>query len=903
MFPRRSTRYADAGEVFYEYGGFMSEAPAKTGTGGGTGGITALAYRPRGGGALDHTVRARLVEVYHDNTTLSILGVNVACGLFVVASMARVAPTLVLVTWTALLTGSVMAAWLAQRAYAAAPRPIADPDRWARLFLLNSASTGTVWGLAALLFYDPANPVPSMFLAVVIAGMAAGGSTTKSSLWGCAFAFVMSQLALLALALVLVGEPAHQGFAGLIAVFAAAVMSFVSRNQNVLVHATRLTQENVDLLDRVAQSELHLRTIVDNASDLIALVDRDGVFRFHSPAAQRLLGYGPDALLGRPLGTLVHPDDLSGVADGFAAVLRDPQHVAGCEVRLRSRDGEWRYLTLSARALPPAEGREAAVVLSMQDATAQRRIQEALILAKERAEEAGRAKSDFLATMSHEIRTPMSGIVGLIELLKATGLSRKQQEYVRALDRAGEHLADLLNDILDFSKIEANKLESESVVFDLRRLIGTVMDIFRARAEEKGVTLRARISPELVRRWRGDARHLRQVLANLMGNAVKFTDSGHIELRVESDGTAPDGRTMLRWALEDTGIGIPEDKLPYVFDPFAQADTSTSRRHGGTGLGLTISRRLVELAGGRIWVVSRAGQGSTFFFTQPLEEVSSDVSEAVRLQGDEPRALPRGRVLVVDDSDLNRLVLGDMLSALGLTPVPVVNGREAVETFAARPDWDLVFMDIQMPVMDGFAAAAALRAIEQEQGRERCPVIALSATALKEDQERALAAGCDDYVVKPLRKDSLVALLRGRITRSAVPAGLPRAVPASAAAAAPGAGLPVIEPELAALLPSFFEAMTQELAAVARTIAAGEFRAAARHAHNAKGNAMLFGFQNAVDTLRIVEEAARGADADPGAAGAVVAAALADAEDEVAALRAAFPEAAGLAGDGGSVHG
>jgi signal transduction histidine kinase/DNA-binding response OmpR family regulator len=565
------------------------------------------------------------------------------------------------------------------------------------------------------------------------------------------------------------------------------------------------------------------------------------------------LGVGRGGLIGLALSDLAHPDDVGVLMTDIGSLLQDPQQVTSRDVRMRHVGGDWRALHVHGRAFALASG-EQAVILSAQDATEQLKVRETLRLAKEHAEAMGRAKTDFLAVMSHEIRTPMSGIIGLIDLLKTTGLTDKQREYVGALDRAGEHLSDLLNDILDFSKIEANKIDSEKVVFDLRKVVGGIMDIFRARAEAKGVRLRARISDGLPRLWTGDVRHTRQVLANLLGNAVKFTESGFVEVRIEADGQSSDGRSLLKIAVEDTGIGIAADKLGHVFEPFAQADASPSRRHGGTGLGLAISRRLVELMEGRIWAISRLGRGSTFFVLLPMEEgatlsLSDGLFSDGRRQSDSAY-FADSRVLVVDDSDLNRLVIGDMLQGLGLTVETAANGAEAVEKFDGGA-YALVFLDIQMPVMDGFDAAEAMRECEEFSGRERCPIIALSATALKDDRDRALEAGCDRYLVKPMRKEALIALLKTYLPEAE---SIPQAIRKGTFL---GVGAPMLEPELLPLLPSFFSHLEEEMAQLTRAVADQEIALVQRLAHQAKGNAMLFVFSDLVEVLRGLELVAR----------------------------------------------
>ncbi len=869
--------------------------------GGDVGGVGALPYRLAADDELPPPLRARLLRAYHRAAGLPAVVLPAVCALLVIAVQWSSADPRVLASWTAAFVVVAVGGGAAHAAYAASGAERDDrPDRWALLFTLLSGLSGIAWGAAALLFLDPAGqPLVSLFVGLILIALAAAGALAKAPLLGAAAAFVVPSLGLLTLRVL--SYPGQVPLAlGLVVVVAGAILMALARSHHqARLDAIVLTLANQDLIARLDSRGESFRTLVENISDLVAVVDERGLLRFHSPSAERLLGWRADQLTGRPLADLVHPDDLPAVMGDLERLLDDPQQVGSRAVRMRHAFGEWRTMTVHGRAMPPGE-HGASVVLSAQDATEQVRVREALEVARTQAEDAGRAKSDFLATMSHEIRTPMAGIIGLIDLLKATALSDKQGEYVRALDRAGEHLADLLDDILDFSKIEAGHVESEDAAFDLRMTVSGVLDIFRAGAAAKGVDMRATIADDLPRLWHGDARHLRQVLANLVGNAVKFTDHGFIELRITKDGGTTDGAAAagtapipLLFAVEDTGVGIAAEKVGCVFEPFAQADTTNNRRYGGTGLGLAISRRLVELTGGRIWVVSRPDHGSTFFFTAPMRPASEQTPRRLRAATGPVARLAGARVLVVDDSDLNRLVIGDMISGLGLTVDTASNGAEAVDMFRETV-YDLVFLDIQMPVMDGFGAARAMRAVEEDLRPDDrpTPIVALSATALKDDRDTALDCGCNTYVVKPLRLEALSGLLKTYLpaaedTASGVRSGAaaPRRLAVSTAPQppTPRPATPrkeVFEPELAPLLPSFFRHLDQELDGLRRALDVGDPAAVRRLAHAAKGNAMLFGFTALVDLLRSLETLAR--DAAEAATDAV---APPDAAENISALR------------------
>lgn len=844
-----------------------------------------MVYRLRWGESLDTMVRSRLVHKQRNHINWPKAAVALLAAGLVSTSQWEQSHVGFLVGW--LVAAFVVSLGMVgvSVAYQASSQREQKPDLWAWVMTAITLCLGLLWGTGAWLLLDLSQPNGVIIFFASVFGLGAFAVSGQVGLLACPLAFIALACGPLAVRLAFDGATQGSGLALLVVAFAALMIALARQSQRQVTATEVQAVQNTDLLARVSRREEHFRTLIDNLSDLIAVVDRDGRISFHSPSAERLLGVGRDGLVGTALSEVVHPDDVAPLMGDFGSLLKDPQQVTSRDVRMRHMGGDWRALHVHARAFAATSG-EQAVILSAQDATEQLKVRETLRQAKEHAEAMGRAKTDFLAVMSHEIRTPMSGIIGLIDLLKTTGLTDKQHEYVGALDRAGEHLSDLLNDILDFSKIEANKIDSEKVVFDLRKMIGGIMDIFRARAEAKGVRLRARISDGLPRLWTGDVRHTRQVLANLLGNAVKFTESGFVEVRIERDGVAEDGRCLLKIAVEDTGIGVAADKLSHVFEPFAQADASPSRRHGGTGLGLAISRRLVELMEGRIWAISRLGRGSTFFVLLPMEEGATlslidGMSVGNKRQSD-GAYFTNSRVLVVDDSDLNRLVIGDMLHGLGLTVETAANGAEAVEKFDGG-SYALVFLDIQMPVMDGFEAAEAMRECEEFSGREACPIIALSATALKDDRDRALEAGCDQYLVKPMRKEALIALLKSYLPQAE---GAPQAV-LKAASLEPGG--PMLEPELLPLLPSFFHHLDDELNQLARAVEENEPALVQRLAHQSKGNAMLFGFADLVEVLRGLEFSAR-AEKDGAALRdeATMEDWLEDVQSQAAAVRAAF---------------
>jgi PAS domain S-box-containing protein len=535
----------------------------------------------------------------------------------------------------------------------------------------------------------------------------------------------------------------------------------------------RTVEEVLAAEEAVRKGKERLQAVLESVDDVIVELDAEGVFINVWNRHGELLMRPKEDVAGRKFEELF-PGILAEQMKEASARVLDCGRTENLEYEVEVPAG-LRWLSARMSRIPGEAGERPTICAVIRDITESRAAEDELKRAKEAAEAASQAKSEFLANMSHEIRTPMNGILGMTELTLDTQLTKEQREYLVTVKNSADALLVVINDILDFSKIEAGKLEFDPVDFNLRLCLGEIMETLALRAQQRGLEFACRIQPDVDEWVTGDPGRLRQVLVNLIGNAIKFTERGEVVLEVDKESEEKTA-VLLRFTVHDTGIGILEEKLGLIFDAFTQADSSMSRRYGGTGLGLAITRRLVDLMGGRIWADSEAAQGSTFHFTAQFGKAHAPEIAAPQFEPEivgEARSLakhegrPGMRILLAEDNAVNRLVATRLLEKGGYDVVVAENGREAVD-LAGRWDVQLVLMDVQMPEMDGFEATRALREKEKGTGKH-LPIVAMTAHAMKGDREKCLAAGMDDYLTKPIRSAQLFKLLVHYANKGSVP--------------------------------------------------------------------------------------------------------------------------------------
>ncbi|MBL7860801.1 MAG: response regulator [Cyclobacteriaceae bacterium] len=492
---------------------------------------------------------------------------------------------------------------------------------------------------------------------------------------------------------------------------------------------------------------LFYKSVVEDGSDIIFLVDYEGTILYHNHSVRHTLGYKGSSLIGKRFFDFVPDYHLENFKKEFARSTRKAFNKS-IEFQFKCADRSYKYLEFNSVNLKQKEGIKG-LILDCRDIT-QRKEDAAELL------RAQKAKEQFLANISHEIRTPINGIAGMAALLSQNPSKEEQKTYLNAIKTAADNLKVIINDILDLASIESGKLKFEKIDFSLPDLLHSLLETFGIQAKEKGIKLTYHLDKEVHQVFVGDPVRLNQVLINLISNALKFTHSGSIHIEV-FPAKIKNSIYQIQFNITDTGIGIPEDKLQTIFESFSQADASVTRKYGGTGLGLTIVKQLVELQNGSIQVVSKENEGSTFTFTLPYRLSKSKVVNKPNIAKPQNRdQFNQASILLVEDNDINRLYAGSILKMWGCYFETAENGVVALEKIRNQ-GFDLVLMDIQMPVMDGFETTKAIR--KGDAKHSRVPIIALTANATKKDFERCLAAGMNDCIPKPFTQEDLFKVL------------------------------------------------------------------------------------------------------------------------------------------------
>ena len=568
-----------------------------------------------------------------------------------------------------------------------------------------------------------------------------------------------------------------------------AVISPVIDEQGHITHFVAIKYEITDLVqleEALQQRIAELETVMRHANVGIALIKGWKFMKVNKTLSQ-IAGKTEEEMIGQK----IHP--YFSFVDAFQRHLSETSRTGGrprpfiFEYKKTSPDGQHKWFHILANAVDGGTEDEREIVLVVQDITDIRELQEKLAREKERAEAANRAKSEFLMNMSHEIRTPLNGVIGMLSLLHSTRLDETQAQYLEGARTSAEALLFLLNDILDLSKIEAGKLEFEEIDFDLRDLILGFVTSMKVVATKKGLEMGVTIDPNLPTCLKGDPGRLRQIIYNLTGNALKFTEKGSIHIKATLERMLGE-EAIVKISVKDTGIGIPRDKMDRLFKKFSQADSSVASRFGGTGLGLAISKNLASMMGGEIGVQSEVGKGSTFWFTIRLKRGAPTAEGCRKSTGQSGSGrhitpisvsipeLQGKRILVVEDNEINRQVALGILGRLGLKAETACNGEEAITALSQAP-YDLVLMDVQMPVMDGVTATRKIRSFQSKALNPKIPIIALSAHAIKSEVERCLGAGMDGYLTKPIIIEDLLSVLRKWLGYEDAGSNLPHSAP------------------------------------------------------------------------------------------------------------------------------
>lgn len=502
--------------------------------------------------------------------------------------------------------------------------------------------------------------------------------------------------------------------------------------------------------------------VVSKTENSMVIADKNGKIEWVNEGFERLTGFSQQEVV-ETYGDMLLRNNLSGLnpRSPHYKTLTEEKRSVSYESKNYSKDGKELWVFTTITPVLDSTGEITKIIAIDSDISERKEVEFELILAKQKAEKLAHTKEEFLANMSHEIRTPMNAIMGMAELLKETKLDHKQQEYLKSISFASENLLTLINDVLDLAKMEAGEMKFENVPFDLRQLLDSIGGMLQFRVNEKNLEYRCNVDNEVPKELKGDPTRLNQILLNLLGNAIKFTEKGFVELNVKPLSKA-DNEVELQFEVVDTGIGIPKSKQKSIFESFKQGENETTRRYGGTGLGLSIVKKLLHFQGGDITVDSTPDEGSTFRVVIGFKVNSHSQPKPVEEQvnGGHGQDLAGVNVLVVEDNELNQILAVEFLNKAGASSQVASNGKEAVEKVDSTK-FDIVLMDIQMPEMDGYEATKTIR----KKGNQ-VPIVAMTAHAFQGEREKCLSAGMDDYLTKPIRFEKMVEIMTNALTKT-----------------------------------------------------------------------------------------------------------------------------------------
>lgn len=719
-------------------------------------------------------IRVEQVALLYQNLPVSLLA-NLLIAACVVWSLKDEVPQQTLELWLAVLAGALI---LRAAPYIGVRRRPVDPQSVGRrewFFALGAGATGAVWGLSMPILGVASLPDAQRWFAYTIlivsgAGIAGAGVFVMAHRAWPPRVF-MASILIPAFVFFASGDARERIVSALVVIFLGFLYRSSTMTSAIALRSIVLRREAeaAELSARNSQSELHaateeFRTFAAALPDLLLKLDRAGSILWANLNAERVLGIAAADHGNRNIAEFLSDEDGIALTRVWEQAQQQGSHRQ--ELGLKTVAGERPYL-LSAAPIHDPDGRMVALVGVGQDISSLKAIEMQLGLARDEALRASRAKSEFVANMSHEIRTPLNAVIGLSELAMDKPLPAQIRGYVEQIRLSGANLLAIVNDVLDFSKIEAGKLEIEAAPFSLAAILEQVRTHGAVLSDGKDIVIDLVQAHGLPQTLSGDAMRVSQVLTNLVSNAVKFTKKGRVEIRAHVVDRLESPVTV-RFQVRDSGMGMSAEQIKRIFQPFTQADTSTTRRFGGTGLGLTICTRLVGLMGGRLEVESAVGEGSTFTVILSFQVVD-EPAETVRGLPSPATAqisFAGKRALLAEDNPVNRLVAEARLKKLGLSVDIAVNGQEVLQKVDSAPSrYDVVFMDVQMPVMDGLEATRILRGTL---GKEALPIIAMTANAFEQDKAECLAAGMNDFIAKPFREKDIADALSRLLTPSDV---------------------------------------------------------------------------------------------------------------------------------------